>query len=86
MHIGYNGSENAPRDLSERCEEGSTGEVEDCNQASDKESLRVWRKIICHQQKRIWILLWNNYQDWMNSAAGPDGIEANARCRDGAAV
>ena len=62
--------ENAPRDLSERCEEGSAGEVEDCNQASDKERLRVWRKIIWHQQKSIWILLWNNYQDWMNSAAG----------------
>ena len=64
-----NGSENAPRDLSERCEESSAGEVEDCNQASDKESLRVWREIIWHQQKSIWILLWNNYQDWMNSAA-----------------
>ena len=65
-----NGSENAPRDLSERCEESSAGEVEDCNQASDKESLRVWREIIWHQQKSIWILLWNNYQDWMKSAVG----------------
>ena len=45
----------------------SAGEVEDCNQASDKESLRVWREIIWHQQKSIWILLWNNYQDWMRN-------------------
>ncbi len=27
-------------------------------------------KKIWHQQRHIWILFWNNYQDWMKSAVG----------------
>ena len=44
IHIGYNGSENAPRNLSERCEEGSTGETEDCGQASNKDYGKIGGK------------------------------------------